>query len=189
MRACTLCNYILLLSRNVAHLPPASSSSSSSSPGRCFCLPKRALFLQRQATHSVSILASLSSFRVIRKTKKEALTGSVCTVHDENEAAHVSLLLGVRRKENISFRVSNATLNVFSLGKNVARTRGYVLSLSPCFASFSTVSVCSIIRTVCHASYLGDLSVCFSLLFSLPFSLALRNISKERTNATMRRGR
>ena len=57
----------------------------------------------------------------------------------------------------------------FSLSrKKVEDTRrtGYVFSLSAAVLPFSTVvSVCSILNTVCHASYLGDLSVYFSLLF------------------------
>ncbi len=54
-----------------------------------------------------------------------------------------------------------------SLGKK-SRTRDGpdTFSLSAAVLPFSTVvSVCSILNTVCHASYLGDLSVYFSLLF------------------------
>ena len=92
-------------------------------------------------------------------------------MHEANEAAHVSLLLQKRKKISILFRVSVATLNVFFFSlsrKKVEDTRrtGYVFSLSAAVLPFSTVvSVCSILNTVCHASYLGDLSVYFSLLF------------------------
>jgi hypothetical protein len=147
--------------------------------------------LQRQATHSVSILASLSSFRVIRKTKKEALTGSVCTVHDENEAAHVSLLLGVRRKENISFRVSNATLNGFSLGKNVARTRGYVLSLSLFCLVFDRVGVLNNTHRLPRVLPGRSFSLFFSSVFSPVFSRSPQHFEgkneRDDEKRTMRR--
>ena len=58
VRARTLCNSYVLLLCNVAHLPPASSPMMLSSRRRT---TKRTLLLQRQAAHSISILASLSS--------------------------------------------------------------------------------------------------------------------------------